>query len=474
MADNKTLEQILQQMTELTETVKDHKPDPATIDMERVMEEFAVLVEGMVERQVAEKLDKQPARRVPGAAVAEGGDVFDPDMLKGNRYARMVRDIARDGHHKIGTQRAKAFDLWLAHKLISKAHQFSQSGLTGGQPVAPPSADLVNALKAMDAGSSGAGAELADEQTAAMLWEDIFLASRIAGVMTTIEMPTNPFNVPLGLGQPTWRKGTANTASTASNLSTAESVLTATELVTEQQWSYTLQEDSVVALMPAIRARLAQSGAEIIDDFALNADATNAATGNINLDDADPADDSYYLSAGQDGVRHQWLVDNTSQTVNAGGDALADGDITDALEAMGKYAVDPTQLVMVPDISTYLKGLLGLTNVVTIDKFGSQATVLTGQLASYRGIPIVVSASHRLAEADGKRSTTAGNNTLGSISIFNKMMWYLGFRRGILVEVDRDIQKRQYIMVTSLREAVAAHGTRSTNTHTAGIRNILV
>ena len=47
-------------------------------------------------------------------------------------------------------------------------------------------------------------------------------------------------------------------------------------------------------------------------------------------------------------------------------------------------------------------------------------------------------------------------------------MWYAGFRRDLLIETDRDIQKRMYVMVTSLRMAVAAHGTRSTNTHTAG------
>jgi hypothetical protein len=53
-------------------------------------------------------------------------------------------------------------------------------------------------------------------------------------------------------------------------------------------------------------------------------------------------------------------------------------------------------------------------------------------------------------------------------------MWYAGFRRQLLIETDVDIRKRQYIMVTSLREAVAAHGTRSTNTHTGGVYNILV
>jgi hypothetical protein len=85
---------------------------------------------------------------------------------------------------------------------------------------------------------------------------------------------------------------------------------------------------------------------------------------------------------------------------------------------MGKYAADPTQLVIVTDVGTYLSGFLGLTNVVTVDKFGPGAVVLTGQLAAYRGVPIIVSASAPKTEADGKVSTTAGNNTLvGSLTL---------------------------------------------------------
>jgi hypothetical protein len=307
---------------------------------------------------------------------------------------------------------------------------------------------------------------------AASLWEDFFLASRIAGQFTTIDMPSNPFDVPLGLGDTTWRKGSENTATTATDLTTAKSTLTATELVTEVNWSYTLAEDSIVALMPAVRSRLAISGAEVIDAFMLNADSTDAATGNINLDNADPSADSYYLSGGQDGIRHLWLVDNTSQGVDAGGDALADGDVLNALDAMGKYAVNPEQVIIIADASTYLKGLLGGTNVRTVDKYGPGATILTGELARYSGVPIIVSASAPLTQSDGKAN--AASNTLGQLSLANRNMWYVGFRRNLLIEVDRDIQRRQYIMVVSLREAVAAHGTRSSATHTAGVYNILV
>ena len=467
------LEAVIGQMAEITNQIKELKSadrnPKAELQWDTVKDTFSAQIEAMAEAQVKAAMDKQPVRPgVAGAAIAASGS---PE-LKGNRYGAFLKSFGNGTAHKYGGQNIQPVDLMIAYKMLEGQHRHYHASM-GGKAF-EPSDDLRNVLKALTSTGSGTGDELVPTGMAASLWDDFFLASRVVSTLMRIPMPTNPFDVPLGLGAVTWRKGSENTATTASNPATAKSTLTATELVTEQNWSYTLDEDAIVAMAPAIRQRLAQSGAEIIDDFALNADATNAATGNINLDDADPDNDSYYLSDGQDGIRHQWIVDNAAMTTNAGGDALADADITGAMADMGKYAADPSQLVAFCDVTTYLNGFLTLTNAVTVDKFGPQAVVLTGQLAAYRGVPIVVSASHPLAEADGKKSTTAGNNTFGSISIVNRNMWYAGFIRDLLIEVDRDIQKRQYIMVTSLREAIAAHGTRSTNTHTAGIRNILV
>jgi hypothetical protein len=132
----------------------------------------------------------------------------------------------------------------------------------------------------------------------------------------------------------------------------------------EVDWSYSLEEDAVVALMPAVRATVARNAAEYADGFALNADGTTAATGNLNSDNAAPAGDEYYLSAGQDGIRHLWLVDNTNQGLDAGGDALTDADITSTLVKMGKYAADPRQLLCITDVDTYIRGFL---NAISAD-----------------------------------------------------------------------------------------------------------
>lgn len=468
-----TIESLMKEIHDMQNMIVEHMKDPATIDMEQLEEAFAERVEKLVEQQVKTRLGAQPQRIMPGQTVwAESVERALPG-LKGNRYARIIKEIASDGYSRtLGGTKIKAFDLWLAAKMLNAQHELKHAKIGG--VAAPPSDDLVAALKALDSTSSGSGDELVPTEMAGELWQDFFLASRIVANMIEIDMPTNPFDVPLGLGDVTWRKGSENSSTTASDPTTAKSTLTVTELVTEQDWSYSLNEDAVIAMAPALRERLAISGAECMDAFALNADDEDGSTGNINKDDGAPDSDAYYMSDGQNGLRHLWIDDYSTQTVNAGGDALTDADILSMFVLMGKYAVNPEACRITCDISTYLKGFLGLDEVITIDKFGPNAVVLTGQLAAYRGVPVIPSASHPLAEADGKVSASSGNNTLGSITCWNRLMWYVGFLRDLMIEMDRNIQTRQYIMVTSMREAVAAHGTRASATHTAGIRNILV
>lgn len=460
------MEDVLAEMKRIGDAVVESKSDPATFDFEQVSEVFGDQIETLVDAQVKQRLDKAPLRKgQPIWAVGRDSDIV---ALRGNRYFAEMKDFATQGFHQFGTWKMTPTDLVLTDMILERAHR-EQPDRYGA-----PSDDLKNAIKAMGVGETGAGAELLMTDMVRSLWEDFFLASKVAALINTIPMPTSPYDAPLGLGDVTWRKGTENQPTTSQNLTTAKVTMTVTELLAEINWSYSLDEQAVVPMMPSVRAGISRSGAEMIDDFILNADATATATGNINSDDAAPDADANYLTEGQDGMRHQWLVDKSTQANDAGGDAYADADILNALADMDKYAVDPSRVASVCDVATYLKGYLGLTNVTTLDKFGPGAVIHTGQLASYRGVPIIVSASHRKAEADGKRSATESNNTLGSNTFFNRGLWWVGFLRNLMVEVDRDIRSRQFILVASMQEAVACHGTRSSAQHTAGVYNILV
>lgn len=458
-----TLDEAIGKITELTNVVKDNGGLNG-LRREDLMNDFKTALE----EHKAALLDEMPVRKGESIAPAQEKAV---NQYNG-KYKAELEAIVKDGYYKLGNWKMTAADMWMASKLLGKANDMRKAGIAinGADKLQPVSGDLHTAVKLMTSTGSGIGDEYVPTGMASALWNDFFTASRVAADLPSQPMPTDPFDLPLGLTRPTWRKGTQGQGSSAVNSATAKSTLTSTEQLVEIDWTYNLEEDAVVAMMPALRQMLTLSGGEQMDAFALNADNTNAATGNINSDDANPDNDAYYLSDGQDGIRHLWIVDNTGQATNAGGDALADADLISALNKLDKYGTDLTSCRIVPGIAAYF-AMLGLTNVATVDKYGPMATVVSGELARYRGVPIIPSASQPKAEADGKVSATAASNTLGTISLYNRNNWRVGFRRNLLIEVDRNIQTRQLIMVVSFRMAVAAHGTRSSALHTSGIYN---
>lgn len=463
------LEKAIEEITRLTNTVKENG---GTAGLRK--EDLIADMEAALEKHRLALLEEMPQRR----GETEGASLSALEKAARNytgKYAAEVKGFAKEGRYKLGNFELRPIDFWMAKQLLDRGNAMKQSGIgfAGGDKLKPASEDLNTVVKLMTSTGSGIGDEYVPTLMANDLWNDFFAASRVVADLPNQPMPSDPFDIPLGLARPTWRKGTQGQATGASNPATAKSTLTSTEQLVEVDWTYNLDEDAVVAMMPALRQMLTLSGGEQMDAFALNADNTDAATGNINSDDGNPDADSYYLSDGQDGIRHLYIVDNTGQHVDAGGDALADADMTSLLNKLDKYGLSLNEVRIVPGIGAYF-AMVGLTNVATVDKYGPQATIVRGELARYRGVPILPSASQPKAEADGKLSVTAASNTLGTISAYNRTQWVAGFRRGLTIEVDRNIRTRQLIMVVSFRIAVGAQGTRSTATHTAGIKNILV
>ena len=308
-----------------------------------------------------------------------------------------------------------------------------------------------NLAAAMDSTTSGTGDELVDTQEAEQLWNDVNLDSLILGLFTRINMPTNPFDIPLQLGDVDWYPGTENVATKSTALATNKKTLTAYELVAEVPWSYDLDEDAVIAMMETLRSSLRRNSSEGLDDVFINADTTT--TDNINADgatiSATDAGKAQWL-VGFDGLRHLPLVDATGQ-----GNSLGAGVSLDMFNSnrrlMKRYGVRPSECVHIMDVATYLKAQT-LSSFQTLDKFGPQATLLTGQLGAVEGIPVVVSEKMLLTAADGKVTDgTAG--TVGGLLTVNRTQWFVGFKREMTFETVRDPQKRQNIVVVSFRVA---------------------
>ena len=320
---------------------------------------------------------------------------------------------------------------------------------------------------AMDSTTAGSGDELVATLEARELWMDVNLQTLVAPLIPMFPMPSNPFDIPHQLGDVSFYPGTENVPSPSTAPSTGKSTLTAFELVGQVPYSLTLEEDAVVAMLPEIRAGLVRNVAEAWDDIILNADTTK--TNNINADGAtissSDAGKGHWL-IGYDGIIHLPLVDNTSQS-NDHAAGVSDDMFNEIRAKLGKYGVRPSQLAWIMDVNTFIRAQ-SVSQFRTMDKLGPNATLLTGMLGAIEGIPVIVSEHMALADTDGKVTDAGNGANTGRLLIVNRSQWAQGVRRKVAIEVDRDVQKRQTVVVVSFRHALTERsGARSTATHTA-------
>jgi hypothetical protein len=137
----------------------------------------------------------------------------------------------------------------------------------------------------------------------------------------------------------------------------------------------------------------------------------------------------YWLQA--DGAVHHCVITNTGQKSGVG--AAIDKDKFHTVRALlGKYGVNPNDLMAVLPRELWYD-MLKITEVVTPDKYGAQATILTGELSRLYGIPLVVTDGLPLTDANGKiDGSTPGNNTKKSFLIINRQYGVIIGRRGEL------------------------------------------
>lgn len=401
-------------------------------------------------------------------------------LLAGQRAAKRAALLGTHQNSGSVVQSGKyrgfsALDLAIAGSLLDGAERNSRD--LNPKMLSGWRTNFDDAKRALDAATTGAGDELTYEGLATELWADVHLQTAIASLFRTINMPTDPFRIPLDLGDINWYPGVANTAGTSTDALTDDQTLTAKELVGVIAWAYDLDEDAVIAMLPEFRSLLVRNAAEVLDDVILNADTT--VTNNINADGATIAasdtDGVAQWLIGWDGLRHIPLVDNTGQgnDHNAVLTLTSMADFTEIRGFLGKYGVNPADLAYVVDIPLYIQ-MMAIADIATLDKYGPSATVLTGEIAKVGGVPVIVSEAMRETDDDGKVTdpvSAAGNDNSG-ILVVNRTQYYKGFRRELMIETERDIQKRQTVMVASMRVAFNGRNDNASDTAVALQYNI--
>lgn len=241
--------------------------------------------------------------------------------------------------------------------------------------------------KALDSTTAGGVDEWVPTEMSPSLIAKVRLALKVSGLFQTIPMASNPYVLPVEVGNYQtfyMPENTANTGQTdipvgdTGNIS-GNATFTAKQHSTRILTSKEAVEDSIVALMPQIQQGIALGLAQGREDMILNSDTAGT------HEDTDTTGATHRRKSvlGLRAMANDNSYTRDLSTLTAQSLLLARGD-------MGVYGVNPSDLAIVTGIKGYMK-LLAIDEVMTIDKMGPNAVILAGQLGSIQSIPIIVS-----------------------------------------------------------------------------------
>jgi hypothetical protein len=289
-------------------------------------------------------------------------------------------------------------------------------------------------------GQTGYGAEWVAEGWSNNIIQKARVDNVVLPLMTTVEMPTDPYNMPIESTDPTvYAVGettdqsqlthTSGNAATMSKVGTDKIQLTSGQLVVWIAISEFEDEDALVPVIPQKRKQCQRVIADAMDSVILNADA--AATGNINYNGGTLAATSKFRYGGDSsvgGLAYVPLKTTTSNLANMGGSPTWE-QFRDLRRLLAKaYSIRQDDLVYIVDVDTW-HALSLMEKVITVDKYGSDATIRTGEVGRIGLVSVVASEQLALADSTGFVSSTAASNKYGRALLVHRPTQYVGYRR---------------------------------------------
>lgn len=340
-----------------------------------------------------------------------------------------------------------------------------------------------------DDGSTGtSGGSWIPEYFSASLVQDFYLEARLLGLFNRFPMSGPTVNVPTMGNRPRAFRAAAMTdgadfarlGSRPSTASTGRKTFNAEKVQILIGVADEFEEDAAINTQQILRQTCVDAMASDVEDALVNG-CTNLS----GLDNASgtAANQLWAAQYGEEDIRASWdglrsYAHSISNTVDAGGTGQFDSaDIRALRRALGKYASgaarDNCVFIAGPDAEVML---LGLTEVATMEKFGPQAAIVTGEIGRIYGIPIVPSGLVYGPSANiGLNSSGVWDNTTKTGTIMlavNRNAWWWGDRRMMRVEGERSVVAGGSFIAVSLR-ADFQHVYSSTAKTTAVLRNMV-
>ena len=246
----------------------------------------------------------------------------------------------------------------------------------------------------------------------------------VAPTLRNITMQTNVMTLPVNpeAGMAQWvtnaQFGTTNSAGNTDQHVLKEITLNSYKLATNEYLNYEEDEDSLIAILPIVRDAMVRRVARGVDKaFLLGA------------------------GAGADPVKGLAAYDAASTVTLdiSNADKFTVAKAIAMRRDLGAWGLDPSQVIFIVSTENYYD-LLEDATFQTVDKIGSQATLLTGQIGSIANSPVLVS-----AEFASKADTAVG------AVAFNTANFVVGNQRGLRFDTQDLVETQRKVLVASLR-----------------------
>lgn len=258
----------------------------------------------------------------------------------------------------------------------------------------------------------------------------------IAPLFRAINMQTNVMTIPVNpeAGLATWvtnaQFGTTASPGAAQTHQLKEITLNAYKVATMEYLAYEEEEDSLLVLLPVIRDAMVRRVARAVDKALLLG-----------------------AGAGADPVKGVAIYDATSVVTPTNTGAASVANLRALRKDLGVWGLDPSELSYVVSTEVYYD-LLEDTLFQTMDKVGSAATLLTGQVGSIGNTPVLVSDAFGTKAGGAATATT----NIGAVCIA-PANFLAGNQRGLRFDTQDLVETQRKVMVASLRTGLTQLST---------------
>ena len=255
--------------------------------------------------------------------------------------------------------------------------------------------ETVERVKAALAGvDAGTGATMLPTETADEIIEIVYERNFMRSIFPSIPMSTKTINVPSLTGSIAFHEQTlaeteAGTAAAESRPSTGEVTMTLKTMIANVPIGNYLIAYGVEGLLNVIRDDIASRLAHNEQNLFLNGDTE---AGNSYADNINGAYNASTNTSGVNASTNDYLLMFDGLRKLAGksstvGGAFAASHLATAIKELGVYAENRSDLCLIVSRNLEVQ-LLGLSQLQTVDKYGPEATIVTGEVGKIYGIRV--------------------------------------------------------------------------------------